>query len=275
MFLRGQRFVITESNTKGRTHPKIGDCGYIRNVVLFLDTVSGFHFTMVDAYFFKFYKDKEGRCEKKRFVLSNDLDAMFKMRLLKGLTYGSFIVISSLILDDALGTLIKIERNQDLPVTNYLSLFSTEMNKLDGTPRVFCSPSCSISSMFPNQIHTDKWNRRAWMSSIEPTIVTLTNLIGVIRMSPRVNESIKVILERRLPYIFPERGKRKGYGGPENTIRPDTSRIIREFHFLQSFILSVINSTSGPEVEPFKKLLELRRRHNGYNAALNRVYEAV
>jgi len=284
MFLRGQRFTIVESSAKPRQHPAIGDCGYLRNAVLYRDANFGHLFIVVDALFSKFSKNGEGRCERKRFVLSNTLSTMIINPLKMGISGLRFEFTSDMILDNVL-TLLLFQRSLNtgsgmkaVPLPTPLALFPAGVIKNDGDPRFFKFTICKIAPLPPSEIHTDKWERTAWIQAIRPTLSDLIKIFHSVKLPSKVCDVIMDTEERFNRYRTHRHkegdiyGKHEmGFNGPEQNIRPDTLRIIKNVHSLQSFIVAVIKSVNSIEAARYTLLLKLRRRYNDYNTALDRV----
>ncbi len=81
MFQRGQKVIVVESSATGRSHPSVGDVGYLDNMYLFFRD----KFILANAYFFHYRKDDRPgeRCEKKRFVIDLGMRRHFRHKLLK------------------------------------------------------------------------------------------------------------------------------------------------------------------------------------------------
>lgn len=81
MFHRGQRIIITESLATGKTHPAVGDIGYLNNMYLFYKH----RFILADAFFSNYKIDLvkgKFRCERKRFVIDLGMSNNLKRRML-------------------------------------------------------------------------------------------------------------------------------------------------------------------------------------------------
>jgi len=80
MFKRGNRIMVVESTASGRSHPAVGDIGYLNNMFFFYRD----RFILADAYFFHYKKDStsKDRCEKKRFIIDMGIKKHFKAKLM-------------------------------------------------------------------------------------------------------------------------------------------------------------------------------------------------
>lgn len=90
MFQRGQRIIVVESSATKRSHPSVGDIGYLGNMYLFFRS----KFILADAHFFQYKKDSSPgeRCEKRRFIIDLGMPRQFKYRLLQDGTPKKFFV---------------------------------------------------------------------------------------------------------------------------------------------------------------------------------------
>ena len=80
MFQRGQKVVILESSASRRSHPSVGDVGYLSNMYLFFKD----RFILLDIFFLAYKSDiKNGkdRCEKKRFLVDLGIAKKLKYKL--------------------------------------------------------------------------------------------------------------------------------------------------------------------------------------------------
>lgn len=80
MFQRASKIVITESSAPNRSHPTVGDTGYLNNMYLFFAD----RFILLDAFFFRYKSDiKEGktRCERKKFIIDLGMKKSLKRNL--------------------------------------------------------------------------------------------------------------------------------------------------------------------------------------------------
>lgn len=87
MFKRGSKIVITKSSAHGKSHPAVGDVGYLSDMHLFLVH----RFILLEA-FFHYYKSDKGRnknrCERKHFIIDLGMKESFKKRLIyEGLNF--------------------------------------------------------------------------------------------------------------------------------------------------------------------------------------------
>lgn len=83
MFQRGQKIVILESSSSKRSHPAIGDVGYLNNMYLFFRD----RFILLDAFFLSYASDVKNnvdRCERKRFVIDLGMKKGLKYKLRSG-----------------------------------------------------------------------------------------------------------------------------------------------------------------------------------------------
>jgi hypothetical protein len=89
MFQRGQKIIILESSANKKTHPKVGDVGYLDNMYLFAND----RFILISAFFFQYKKDKDGkdRIEKKRFVIDLGMRKNLRLDLSDGVSIASFV----------------------------------------------------------------------------------------------------------------------------------------------------------------------------------------
>jgi hypothetical protein len=78
MFHRGQRIIVTESSASGKTHPAVGDVGYLNNVHLFYKD----RFILADGFFFAYKADKNrSRCERKRFIIDLGMSGNLRRKM--------------------------------------------------------------------------------------------------------------------------------------------------------------------------------------------------
>jgi len=80
MFQRGQKIVILESSASRKSHPAVGDAGYLDSAYFFFKH----RFILFDAFFLTYNTDtKRGkdRCEKKRFIIDMGMKKILKYKL--------------------------------------------------------------------------------------------------------------------------------------------------------------------------------------------------
>lgn len=80
MFQRANKIVITESSATKRSHPAVGDTGYINNMYLFFAD----RFILLDAFFFRYESDikrNRTRRERKRFIIDLGMKKSLKHKL--------------------------------------------------------------------------------------------------------------------------------------------------------------------------------------------------
>lgn len=80
MFQRAHKIVITESSATKRSHPAVGDVGYLNNMYLFFVN----RFILLDAFFFRYKSDikkDNTRCERKRFIIDLGMKKSLKRKL--------------------------------------------------------------------------------------------------------------------------------------------------------------------------------------------------
>jgi len=83
MFQRGQKIIILESSSPKRSHPAVGDIGYLNNMYLFFKA----RFILLDAFFLSYESDIRNnvdRCEKKRFLIDLGMKNGLKYKLREG-----------------------------------------------------------------------------------------------------------------------------------------------------------------------------------------------
>jgi len=80
MFQRSNKIVITESSASKRSHPAVGDTGYLNSMYLFLVD----RFILLDAFFFRYKSDikkDRTRCERKKFIIDLGMKKALKRKL--------------------------------------------------------------------------------------------------------------------------------------------------------------------------------------------------
>lgn len=285
MFTRGHRFIVTESSAKKRRHPAIGDIGYLRNAAVFKILPSDMEVIIVDAYFSKFAKDpKPCRCEKKTFILGNSLSSDFapefivdgiRKRIKTGIDLHNYLYFSqSLVMDDALQLLQGAEAEENTIVTGaFNALFPSGLFDAQQKPKIRSFVICSISPTAPTKIHKDRWEREAWVKSIRSL---MNNVLSIAAYKQVQKGAIYQVLELSKylgRYTQPKKRSGMDFVGDSNLIEPDFLKMIQHVNNLQSYIAAVIKAATIPGMESYRQLLQLLRRYENYNAALDHINE--
>jgi len=79
MFQRGQKIIILKSSAKTKSHPNIGDIGYLNNIYLFPEH----RFILLDGFFFNYKSGKENknRSERKKFIIDLGMKSSFRYKI--------------------------------------------------------------------------------------------------------------------------------------------------------------------------------------------------
>jgi len=230
MFKRGNRIIVVESSATGRSHPAVGDIGYLDNMFFF------FHdrFILADAYFFHYRKDKTsgGRCEKKRFIIDLGMKKHFKNKLgssgmpARFFLYNNYTVNLTPTAYKLLGSSIAytpaMQGKYGIWTRKYKNIKHTE-KMLNRTIKL---PSCHIA--LANSINGTKYNLAyreydevsAWFKSLVPimdsalsfdkeknvlydkTMLIYTKIVSYLMIRMQQDESIAYSIK---PTIGPER----------------------------------------------------------------------
>lgn len=88
MLQRGQKITILKSSAKVRSHPNVGDVGYLNNIYLFL----AHRFILIDAFFFSYSSSESGHVEKKKFIIDLGMKSNLRYKIAYVGVPGSFFV---------------------------------------------------------------------------------------------------------------------------------------------------------------------------------------
>lgn len=285
MFFSGQPIEITSSSAKKRSHPNIGDKGFISAGAIIL--YCGSYFALLEAYFYQYGDDDSPcRCERKLFLMcdQNDVEAM--RTATNGIVVSDTMVIYALTYEEVLYYINAIRIGAPFGINLYKTrAFNTAYINIKSGGKLIKPAICNISRSAPIPVERNKYVRAAWFRATNRYLTYLTEAKSdaLRHLGRHIGNKYQncgeffSIIDRVISY-------EAGYARSKEYLPPfkveneslsilRISNLTESANRAKSFVLNFIDSSNDPLFLEFKQLLNFHRSVGSSCAALNRFYE--